>query len=833
MKKVTVDSSTIRIEFDYDPMMVELVKRLPDRSYDKNSRQWLLPLSPFHVGQVIAQLEPAGFQIDPRLHNVMGKHSKRKFLIKRDGLYDFQSECIDFLDTAGGRALIADEQGLGKTIESLYWIAQHPEIRRVLVVCPASVVYKWVAEIKKWDSAKSVDVVMKGSSPIPDTDYVVMSYAIMTRQIGVLSEMRWDCFIADECFPGDTMVETDRGSLRIDEIVNNKMGVFVKSCNSSTSVVELKKVTGWIKKPLANQLVRVIHEFGSFICTENHPVYTEEDGYVEARTLLRGKTLRILWTEVSNSQVWADQILWKEMFGHMENQSTRVQEGIYTENKRGKGKEGKLGIRQTKKIIIRRNEEEQSNVDAGSKRQDDSIKQRENFPISWRKRTINNPTGSSSIKDRRSFRVSNWNTKVYPGRVRLSTRLLQGRYWISRVLFSNRGRWKDSQTTKVEVSRQEERSYTIPSRVVSVEVYKPRDRRECGEGSTDYQFVYCLDVEDNHNFFADGVLVHNCHRLKSEKAQRSRAAKNINAKYFLALSGTPILNRPIEFFNVLNMINPKVWGSWWNYAHRYCGAHQTYWGLDSSGASNLDELASRVAPYMIRRLKKDVLTELPDLTRTKVPVRVDGAEIVTAYRTLYESLRVGGKGSGADAMVHLNVLRQAIGRSKIPFVIELAEGVLDADEDAKVVIYAVHRHVVSQLEIALRKYGVTTITGDVPNEERSVRCDRFQNMHLPRVMIISSAGGEGIDLYRSSVIIFAEREWGPATEEQAEARCHRIGQENAVEAIYVIAKGTIDEDIDELIESKRSILGQVITQADVHLDITDELLSRIMRKGVK
>ncbi len=522
MKKVTVDSSTIRIEFDYDPMMVELVKRLPDRSYDKNSRQWLLPLSPFHVGQVIAQLEPAGFQIDPRLHNVMGKHSKRKFLIKRDGLYDFQSECIDFLDTAGGRALIADEQGLGKTIESLYWIAQHPEIRRVLVVCPASVVYKWVAEIKKWDSDKSVDVVMKGSSPIPDTDYVVMSYAIMTRQIGVLSEMRWDCFIADEC-----------------------------------------------------------------------------------------------------------------------------------------------------------------------------------------------------------------------------------------------------------------------------------------------------------------------HRLKSEKAQRSRAAKNINAKYFLALSGTPILNRPIEFFNVLNMINPKVWGSWWNYAHRYCGAHQTYWGLDSSGASNLDELASRVAPYMIRRLKKDVLTELPDLTRTKVPVRVDGAEIVTAYRTLYESLRVGGKGSGADAMVHLNVLRQAIGRSKIPFVIELAEGVLDADEDAKVVIYAVHRHVVSQLEIALRKYGVTTITGDVPNEERSVRCDRFQNMHLPRVMIISSAGGEGIDLYRSSVIIFAEREWGPATEEQAEARCHRIGQENAVEAIYVIAKGTIDEDIDELIESKRSVLGQVITQADVHLDITDELLSRIMRKGVK
>jgi SWI/SNF-related matrix-associated actin-dependent regulator 1 of chromatin subfamily A len=184
-------------------------------------------------------------------------------------------------------------------------------------------------------------------------------------------------------------------------------------------------------------------------------------------------------------------------------------------------------------------------------------------------------------------------------------------------------------------------------------------------------------------------------------------------------------------------------------------------------------------------------------------------------------------------MVHLSVLRQAIGRAKIPVVVEFAEGVLDADEDTKIVIYAVHRHVVAQLEQLLRKYGVTTITGDVPNEERSVRCDRFQNMHMPRVMIISSAGGEGIDLYRSSVIIFAEREWSPAVEEQAEARCHRIGQKGAVEAIYVIAQDTIDEDIDELIESKRAILGQVISQADVHLDITDELLSRVMRKGGK
>lgn len=520
MRKITVSENKIVIEFSYDAGVVETVKQIPDRSYDRKTKVWSVPLSVFHAEETLKQLDGKGFSIDPRIYGLIAPVNRRKFTVRRDGLYDFQSQAIDFLNEVGGRALIADEQGLGKTIEALYWVSQMPDIKRVLVVCPASVLYKWKAEIEKWDTGKSVGLVLKGSNAIPDTNYVVMSYAIMTRQIVNLLEEEWDCFIMDEA-----------------------------------------------------------------------------------------------------------------------------------------------------------------------------------------------------------------------------------------------------------------------------------------------------------------------HKVKSDKAQRSRAAKNINSKYFLALSGTPVLNRPVEFYNILNMIDPVIFGSWWTYVHRYCGAHQTYWGLDVSGASNLDELSSRLSPFMIRRLKKEVLTELPDLTRTKVPVAASGAEIVSAYRSLYEALQSAERGKNTETLVRLNVLRQAIGRAKIPFVVELAENVLESDEDSKVVIYAVHKYVVDELSTRLRQYGVTAVTGDIPNDERSMRCSKFQEMHMPRVMIISSAGGEGIDLYRSSVIIFAEREWGPATEEQAEARCHRIGQKNAVEAIYVVAQDTIDADIDDLIEQKRKILDQIVSQADVVVDIRDELFRRVMKGG--
>jgi SWI/SNF-related matrix-associated actin-dependent regulator 1 of chromatin subfamily A len=296
-----------------------------------------------------------------------------------------------------------------------------------------------------------------------------------------------------------------------------------------------------------------------------------------------------------------------------------------------------------------------------------------------------------------------------------------------------------------------------------------------------------------------------------------------------------MLNRPIELFSLLNLINPVEWCDWFKYAIRYCDGKKTYFGWDMTGASNLAELKTRLENYMIRRTKKEVLDQLPELTRTRMPVDVKRAEIKAAMESLQTWVEENGTAgqNRAEAMVRVGKLRQAIGLAKVPIVIEMVEDMLEADETKKVVIYAVHHSVVHALEEGLKKWSVSSITGEVPQKDRQLRIDNFQNRAKPRVMIISSAGGEGIDLFKSSVVIFSERDWVPGIEEQVEARCHRMGQKNAVEAIYPIAQGTIDVEMDQLIESKRDVFRELIGLDNVKTTsmVFDEIIKLIQKGG--
>jgi len=520
-----LQTSRIDITSEYNLDVVNAIKLIPDRTWDIGRKMWSIPMTSFHLRFALDVLKEYGFEVSARLYTLIEEKPTR--FIHRDGLYNFQSQAVDFLNKANGRALIADEQGLGKTIEALYWISTKPDIKSILVICPASVIYKWEAEILKWDKSRTVQVLRTSKEELSTKNYIIMSYSIMTRRNIELTEKVWDCLIFDEC-----------------------------------------------------------------------------------------------------------------------------------------------------------------------------------------------------------------------------------------------------------------------------------------------------------------------HKIKDSRAQRSRVAKSIESKYILALSGTPLVNRPVEFYNILHMINPSQWGTWWSFTQRYCGAHNTYWGRDVTGASNLEELSARLQNTMIRRLKKDVLQELPDITRTKIPILVDASEINQAYRNLWETLHKDREDTGGNnVLAQLTTLRQAVGRAKVSTVVEIAKDLLDANSEKKIVIYAVHKEVVRMLEEELRPYGVSSITGDVNNEERSKRQLKFQNDYMPRIMIISIAGGEGIDLFRADGLIMGEREWSCTTEEQAEARLHRIGQKNAVEVFYPIAMNTIDEDIDSLIESKRYILGQVVIQPDVQTkegrisdSIKEELLSSIERR---
>ena len=327
------------------------------------------------------------------------------------------------------------------------------------------------------------------------------------------------------------------------------------------------------------------------------------------------------------------------------------------------------------------------------------------------------------------------------------------------------------------------------------------------------------------------IIFDESHYLKSSKARRTRVAKAMvkaGVPHVLFLSGTPFMNRPAELFPLLNMLDPKGFSNYFQFAIRYCGGvmQDGHWLIPPDGASNLEELAQRLSHIMLRRTKRDVALELPDLTRSFLPVHIENmGDYKEAKRDMQSWLKSQGSSvvNPQHVLTRLNVLRQIIGRGKAVAAVELAEDILESDN--KVVLFAHHKEVVNDLVKGLSKYGVGIISGDTPAKDRQGIVNEFLNETLisqkqKRVMIITIAGSEGIDLYSASNIIFCEREFTPAREEQAEARLHRIGQKNPVTAHYLIATNTMDEKMNEIVEKKRKMFGQVIRQ--------DEILTEIM-----
>ena len=219
-----------------------------------------------------------------------------------------------------------------------------------------------------------------------------------------------------------------------------------------------------------------------------------------------------------------------------------------------------------------------------------------------------------------------------------------------------------------------------------------------------------------------------------------------------------------------------------------------------------------------------VAHDLPDLTRVSLPIIIDNIkEYETTLRSVKEQARAEGY-KPARALTLLNTLRQVVGRGKVKAAVELAGELLEAGE--QVVIHAHHREVVNQVAAMLLEHVrgslIGIIDGSTAPKDRMALSTRFLEGGL-RVMVISSAGKEGLDLYSASHIIFVERQWTPADEEQIEARLHRNGQKNPVSAHYLIAKGTVDERLDEIVRSKRAEFENLI-DSDIIKELYMELV---------
>lgn len=280
------------------------------------------------------------------------------------------------------------------------------------------------------------------------------------------------------------------------------------------------------------------------------------------------------------------------------------------------------------------------------------------------------------------------------------------------------------------------------------------------------------------------VIADESHNLKERKSQRCQLGLPLlqNAKRLVLLSGTPALARPVELWAQVHCIAPKLFGSYTAFTKRFCNAKRGRFGWDVSGLSNADELHQNLRQIMVRRLKSDVLSELPPKQRSIVPIKMDPTKIKECRElmTELEATKVSvSELQGQDAndahFEHRRLLMQAYQSSGIGKANAVTEYLLDwlAGATQKILVFAHHQHVMDTLEQAVAKrykgVGHIRIDGTVPSSERAIRVRKFQTNSQVRVAILSvTAAGTGLTLTAASSVLFAELHWTPGVLAQAE-----------------------------------------------------------------
>ena len=315
------------------------------------------------------------------------------------------------------------------------------------------------------------------------------------------------------------------------------------------------------------------------------------------------------------------------------------------------------------------------------------------------------------------------------------------------------------------------------------------------------------------------LVLDECHAIKTSTTKRTKGVKHIakKAKHIIPMSGTPAINRPAELYNSIKLVESELFGSFQSYAQRYCDAYFNGYGWEYKGGSNLEELYDILSNIMIRRKKEDVIKDLPEKRRTFVSLDLTNiSDYNKAENDFIEWVRenkgkrAADRASSAEKLVKVGTLRLLAVRGALANSIQWVKNFL-ADYDGKLVVFAVHKEIISAL---MEEFGdiAVKIDGSVPTGEvRQTIVEKFQNDKNIRLFVGNiKAAGVGITLTASSNIVFLELPWTPGELEQAEDRCHRMGQKNAVNIWYLLAENTIEMELAKMIDSKRNILSQVL-----------------------
>ena len=366
--------------------------------------------------------------------------------------------------------------------------------------------------------------------------------------------------------------------------------------------------------------------------------------------------------------------------------------------------------------------------------------------------------------------------------------------------------------------------------------------------STEHDFVIVnydilknfYDIKDKENSLItksnfDLIIIDEAHYIQNAQAQRTKLINSFSTKVdrLWLLTGTPMTSRPMNYFNLLSLIESPVAQNWMAYAIRYCQGYQFTAGKrkiwNVSGASNLEELRDRTSRQVLRRLKTEVL-DLPDKIITPVYLRLKSKEYETEvgeYYNWYENKKEESK-SLTIQFSRLMKVRQIIAEEKIKYTIELAQNIID--QDKKVIIFTNFTDTLKKIHEHFGKQSVY-LDGSCSKPQRQYAVDQFQDNDKIKVFVGNlKAAGVGITLTAGEACIMNDLSFVPSDHSQAEDRSYRYGQKNTVSVYYPIFDNTIEGIIYDMLNNKKNVFETVMGDNIDKGDFVEQMMNQINQR---
>jgi len=332
----------------------------------------------------------------------------------------------------------------------------------------------------------------------------------------------------------------------------------------------------------------------------------------------------------------------------------------------------------------------------------------------------------------------------------------------------------------------------------------------------------------------DLIVLDEAHYIQNTQAKRTKLLNDVISQIDRVwfLTGTPMTSRPINYYNLLDLVESPVAYNWMAYVIRYCEGYQFNVGArkvwNVNGASNLEELRDRTKSHVLRRLKEDIL-DLPEKIITPVYLRMKSKEyeeLMGDYYDWYEN--DDEKKSLTVQFTKLMKVRQCIAEEKIKDTIELAENIIE--QGKKVLIFTNFTDTLNQIADHFGKKAVK-LDGRMSKNARQLSVDQFQENDKIKVFVGNlKAAGVGITLTAAEAVIMNDLSFVPSDHAQAEDRAYRYGQKFSVSVYYPIFENTIEGVIYDILNKKKKIIRTVMGDDEGSTDTFEEIMNLINKR---